>query len=179
MNTLGLPVLRLKMTEAVTKLIHRHPSVGQFATEFANVARSAARTLPPGGMMHQQLRHRGHDLHLAWWVEGTDCHVIVALPGELNIPCEAKIGHQRTGLPRGGECQARDASGRTVGQAPRELLLRYLKHHLPDGDYRVDGPGIDVRFYRIKGVLYPYGGVIDGTAFPTLSRDECVAFFGG
>ena len=76
------------------------------------------------------------------------------------------------------ECRLRDDKGRLVTIAPRELALRYLKHELPDGDYSIEGPGIDMVFYRHEGVVYPSGGTIDGKRMPPRSREGCVDTFG-
>jgi hypothetical protein len=35
-----------------------------------------------------------------------------------------------------------------------------------------------MRYYRIEGIVYPAGGMIDGGTMPTRTREECIAFFG-
>ena len=57
-------------------------------------------------------------------------------------------------------------------------MLSSLKHHTSDGEYAIAGPGIDARFHRVSGVIYPCGGEIDGDVIPVRSREECVAFYG-
>lgn len=61
--------------------------------------------------------------------------------------------------------------------APRELALRYLKHQCPDGEYVIQGPGINMIFYRIEGVIYPGGGEMDGDIVDLRSPEECKEFF--
>lgn len=68
-----------------------------------------------------------------------------------------------------------DSNGKRVVIAPREYVFRYLRHHVPDGDYAVEGPGVDATFYRIKGMIYVSSGVIDDVVFPPRSREECLA----
>lgn len=59
----------------------------------------------------------------------------------------------------------------------REAALRFLKHGCPDGEFSIEGPGIDMTFYRIDGMVYPSGGTIDGQRMPTRSRAECIETF--
>lgn len=63
----------------------------------------------------------------------------------------------------------------TVG--PRDACFRWLKTRCPDGEYVVRGPGIDLSFHRLGGVVYPSGGTVDGSRMPTRSPAECLAFF--
>lgn len=71
------------------------------------------------------------------------------------------------------------ASSKTVAILPdRELALRYLKHECADGDYGLEGPGVDMVLYRINGILYPGGGIIDGETVPPRSKEQCVETFG-
>ena len=51
------------------------------------------------------------------------------------------------------DCALRDQAGRVVTFATRDLTLRWLKQECPDGEYSIEGPGIDMTFYRIKGVV--------------------------
>jgi hypothetical protein len=74
------------------------------------------------------------------------------------------------------ECKLID-NHKVLTIAPRDLAMRYLKHDCPDGEYAIQGPGINMLFYRIEGVIYPGGGEIDGEVIPLRSRDECKAFF--
>ena len=76
------------------------------------------------------------------------------------------------------DCVLRDETGRVVTVASRDLTLRWLKQECPDGEYSIEGPGIDMTFYRIKGVVYPSGGTFDGEKMPPRSREECVDAFG-
>lgn len=76
------------------------------------------------------------------------------------------------------DCALRDQAGRVVTFATRDLTLRWLKQECPDGEYSIEGPGIDMTFYRIKGVVYPSGGTIDGEKMPPRSREEFVDAFG-
>ena len=60
----------------------------------------------------------------------------------------------------------------------RRLAFAWLKQESPDGDYSIEGPGLDMTYYRVDGVLYPSGGTIDGQRMPPRSRAECVETFG-
>jgi len=74
----------------------------------------------------------------------------------------------------------RDHLGRAVTtDEARGMALRFLKHGCPDGEYSIEGPGIDMTFYRIDGIVYPSGGTIDGQGMPIRSREECIEMFGG
>lgn len=76
------------------------------------------------------------------------------------------------------ECILRDETGRVVTIATRDLSLRWLKHECQDGEYSIEGPAIDMTFYRINGVVYPSGGFMDGESMPPRSREECIQVFG-
>jgi hypothetical protein len=83
-------------------------------------------------------------------------------------------------MTKKAETVLRNDRGQIVTVADRrDLVLRYLKHHAPDGDYTVDGPGIDAVFYRMGGVVYPAAGVIDGVELTPRSREECRAYYEG
>jgi hypothetical protein len=72
----------------------------------------------------------------------------------------------------------RDHLGRAVTiDEDRVMTLRFLKHGCPDGEYSIEGPGIDMTFYRIDGIVFPSGGTIDGFAMPARSRAECIETF--
>lgn len=71
-----------------------------------------------------------------------------------------------------------DGWGRTVAVGDFGLTVRMLKHHVEDGDYAIEGPDTDATFYRIGGVVYPSGGVIDGLRVTPRSKEECVEAFG-
>src|SRR4051812_18179996 len=72
----------------------------------------------------------------------------------------------------------RDHLGRVVTiDEDRDMTLRFLKHRCPDGEYYVEGPGIDMKYYRINGIVYPSGGTIDGQGMPIRSRAECIEVF--
>jgi hypothetical protein len=78
-----------------------------------------------------------------------------------------------------GGCVLRDHLGRIVAITPtRDLCLRYLKHEVGDGEYSIEGPGIDMTFYRLEGIVYPSGGTIDGAKMPPRSKEECIKVFG-
>ena len=55
-----------------------------------------------------------------------------------------------------------DSHGEILTIADRDMVMRYIKHELPEGDYVVRGPEIDLKVYRIGGMIYPGGGVVDG-----------------
>lgn len=71
------------------------------------------------------------------------------------------------------ECKMTNATGVVVAVGSREQMMVYLNHEAPDGEYTVAGPGIDAKFYRIDGVVYPSGGQVDGQMIPPRSREEC------
>jgi hypothetical protein len=74
-----------------------------------------------------------------------------------------------------------DNEGEIRTIADRDLCLRYLRHGrgLPEGEYTVRGPGIDLRLHNVGSVMYPAGGMIDGNAFPDRTRRECIETFRG
>jgi hypothetical protein len=75
------------------------------------------------------------------------------------------------------ECTLTDAGGEIITICDRDLAIRWLKHECPDGDYSIEGPDIDLKYYRIDGIVYPAGGTIDGGTMPIRTREECIAFF--
>lgn len=77
------------------------------------------------------------------------------------------------------ECRLTDATGLIVAVGTRDQMMSSLKRHSPDGEYAVVGPGIDAKFYKVDGVVYPAGGQVDSQMLPARTRDECVAAFGG
>jgi hypothetical protein len=73
----------------------------------------------------------------------------------------------------------RDCHGQVVTiDDNRDFTLKYLKHGCPDGEYSIEGPDIDMTFFRILAIVYPSGGTIDGMRMPPRSRSECVETFG-
>lgn len=76
------------------------------------------------------------------------------------------------------ECTLIDATGRTVATGTRDQMASILKHTVADGGYAITGPGIDMRFHRAAGVVYPAGGVVDGEVVPPRNLDECIRVFG-
>jgi hypothetical protein len=71
------------------------------------------------------------------------------------------------------EVELRDSNAKLIAIADRDMVFRFLKHHCPDGDYTVVGPGIDIVCQRLNGVVYPSAGVIDGERLPPRSDNEC------
>ena len=71
------------------------------------------------------------------------------------------------------EVELRDCNAKLVTIADRDMVLRFLKHHCPDGDYTIVGPGIDIVCHRVNGIVYPASGVIDGERLPPHSQQEC------
>ncbi len=71
----------------------------------------------------------------------------------------------------------KDTNGRTVAMGSLQQMTGFLKHHVPDGDYAIEGTGTNATFYRINGVVYPSGGMIAGQRLPPRSREECVETF--
>jgi hypothetical protein len=53
------------------------------------------------------------------------------------------------------ECVVTDASGKPVCAGPERLVLGMLKHHLPDGDYRLIGPNLTIDCRRKDGLVGP------------------------
>lgn len=76
------------------------------------------------------------------------------------------------------ECKLMDEGGKTIAMGNRDQMTRYLKHHVEDGMYAIAGPGIDMAFYRINGIVYPCGGTLDGKKMPPRSLEECKEVFG-
>lgn len=76
------------------------------------------------------------------------------------------------------ECRLMDERDETVAMGSRDQMVRYLKHHSGDGRYSIKGPGIDMTYYRIDGVVYPSGGSQDGQFVPYRTREECILTFG-
>jgi hypothetical protein len=72
------------------------------------------------------------------------------------------------------EIELRDHKGKLLSVVPdRSLAFRFLKHHCPDGDYTIVGPGIDLVCHRRQGIVYPGAGVVDGTRVTPRSAQEC------
>jgi len=71
-----------------------------------------------------------------------------------------------------------DSNGKTIAMGERDLMERFLKHHVADGDYAIEGTGVDMTYYRIDGIVYPSGGTHYGKKMQPRSKEECVAFFG-
>jgi hypothetical protein len=67
---------------------------------------------------------------------------------------------------------------KTIAMGSRDQMVRYLKHHCPDGMYAIEGSGIDMTYYRIEGIVYPCGGKQDGLEMPPRGKDECRQVFG-
>ena len=59
-----------------------------------------------------------------------------------------------------------------------DLCVRYLKHSLPDGNYNITGPNINLDLFKHQGVVYPAGGELGGKNFPRRSLKECQDVFG-
>ena len=73
-----------------------------------------------------------------------------------------------------GDCTLKDEAGEIVTICDRELGIKWMKLECPDGGYTVVGPDINLKYYRIDGIVYPAGGTIDGGTMPTRAREECV-----
>jgi hypothetical protein len=76
------------------------------------------------------------------------------------------------------ECKLLDEKGKTIAMGSRDLMLRYVKNHVPDGMYAIKGPAIYMTYYRIESIVYPCGGDQDGIHIPPRSREECKRVFG-
>lgn len=76
------------------------------------------------------------------------------------------------------ECKLMNEKGKTIAMGSRDLMLRYLKHNAPDGMYAIEGPAINMTYYRIDGTVYPCGGTQDDVDMSPRSREECQQFFG-
>ena len=74
----------------------------------------------------------------------------------------------------------RDEQARLIATGSREEMYSFAKHHVVDGMYSIGGPGpdFDLLLYRVGGVIYPCGGVVDGEKVPTLSKQECIGIYG-
>ena len=76
------------------------------------------------------------------------------------------------------ECKLMNERGATVAMGSRDQMTRFLKRHVEDGMFAIEGPGINMAYYRIDGVVYPCGGTQDGEKMPPRSREECCHIFG-
>jgi hypothetical protein len=86
--------------------------------------------------------------------------------------------HIRKATMDASECSLMDERDMTVAMGSRDQMARYMKHHLDDGMYSIKGPGIDMTYYRIDGIVYPSGGSQDGRVVPHRTREECSLAFG-
>ena len=75
------------------------------------------------------------------------------------------------------ECVLFDDRGSSVAVGSRDQVTRFLRHHVEDGMYAVEGADINMTYYPIGGVVYPCGGTRDGMRVPPRSREECVRAF--
>ena len=48
-----------------------------------------------------------------------------------------------------------DSSGNTIAMGNRDQVFRFVKHHVPDGRYRIVGPEIKLHVVREKGIVGP------------------------
>jgi hypothetical protein len=76
------------------------------------------------------------------------------------------------------ECALMNEQGVVVAMGSRDQITRFLKHHVEDGMYAVEEPGIDMTYYRIAGAVFPCGGTRDGVRMPPRNRGEYVRVFG-
>lgn len=76
------------------------------------------------------------------------------------------------------DCLLLGRNQHVVTMGSRDFCFRWVKHRCRDGEYKVQGPGIDLHLIRIDGVVYPSGGSVDGNLMPSRSPAECAAFFG-
>jgi hypothetical protein len=80
---------------------------------------------------------------------------------------------------KAGDFVISDANAKIVGVQPTmERAARLIQHHLPDGDYSIEGPGTDLLLYRKDGTLYPSGGTLREANLPPRNLDECRDVFG-
>jgi hypothetical protein len=86
--------------------------------------------------------------------------------------------HIRKATMNASECRLMDERDVTVAVGSRDQMARYMKHHVDDGMYSIKGPGIDMTYYRIDGIVYPSGGSQDGLVVPHSTREECSLAFG-
>ena len=75
------------------------------------------------------------------------------------------------------DCKLMSEQGKTIAMGSRDMIFRYIKHHVADGMYAIEGPDIDMSYYRIEGVIFPCGGTQDGVKMPPRSREECQSVF--
>ena len=76
------------------------------------------------------------------------------------------------------ECCLTNDKGETIAMGSRDQMLRYAKHHVPDGMYQIVGPAIDMQLYRDDGIVYPCSGTMDGQRLKPLSLEESKTFYG-
>lgn len=73
----------------------------------------------------------------------------------------------------------RDKDAKIVTIVPEfGLAFRYLKHHQPDGEYSVVGPGCDCTINRANGILYPTSGTVRGVKMTPMRNEEAKEFYG-
>ena len=46
-------------------------------------------------------------------------------------------------------------NGTTIAMGSRDQVFRFVKHHVPDGRYRIVGPEIKLHVVREKGIVGP------------------------
>ena len=71
------------------------------------------------------------------------------------------------------EYEVRNEQAKLVAMCPTyEMACRMVKHHQPDGDYSIVGPGCDCTMTRSNGVVYPTSGTFNGGKVPPRSLQE-------
>ncbi len=53
------------------------------------------------------------------------------------------------------ECRLSDENDRIIAMGSRDLMQRYLKHHVPDGLYSIKGPRLALYLRRVDGFVMP------------------------
>ena len=54
-----------------------------------------------------------------------------------------------------GEYKFLNHSGNTIAMGSRDQVFRFVKHHVPNGRYRIVGPEMKLHVVRDKGIVGP------------------------
>lgn len=73
----------------------------------------------------------------------------------------------------------RNEQAKLVAVCPTaDMAFRMVKHHQPDGDYSIVGPGVDCTVTRSKGTVYPTSGTFPEGKVDPRNLAEAKQFFG-
>jgi len=63
-------------------------------------------------------------------------------------------------------------TGRTIAMGTKEQMFSFVKHHVPDGRYRLVGPDLKIHCVRQDGVVSPDpdGVVVEGKEIQTVGQ---------